>query len=455
MRAQWPRCSAASADRLAGTFSRTQSLTIVKDDKLAFGERVVASLSADPRVIRGTFDGSTFAVEVVTSRGNFTFFLASLFKQYADAAGDREEVLQRWVGSVLDAVAQGALPSQLPPPRTRPPSARSTLPADRRARIFPHVADRVFWSIVKLQSEVAGEKVGARIVPMGALDLSLCEDTEAGIRIVTPAELVAMGTNFEAMMTEATQNLARSTRDARFTTPCPGVYLSPWRDGHDATRAVLLDVTEALKVEGDEVLFLPSTDTVIVTGAQNSAGLLAAAELAIKAYEQAKKPLLGYPLRQARGCEPALLELPPGHPAGKALRRLQALALASSYGTQHGLLVAIYKRTGRDIFVADCLTGRDPVSGETVTMCTWSPVPTLLPVTDVLALTSVESGPDGAPRQSRPAVVATRVAVESVIPRLKAAQRVLMPPRIVADFFPTVAELDAIERMVAVQKRSG
>jgi len=55
--------------------------------------------------------------------------------------------------------------------------------------------------------------------------------------------------------------------------PYPGVWVSPWRDDHDAARLLLPEVIQHHPVKGDTIALIPNRNTLILTGSQDEAGL--------------------------------------------------------------------------------------------------------------------------------------------------------------------------------------
>jgi hypothetical protein len=417
----------------------------VETERGPFVAAVLAALRADSRVTSCTYDAATFAVVLAMARGKSTYFLAGVFQQYGRSpAAERPEVVRSWARSVLELgseLSAGTAMSSRPPPTSAAP------------RLLPRLGDRTILSILKLQMDLA--EVGDAGLPFsssGALSVTLCEDGPHDVRMVTNARLSSLHTTFKEALNVACENLERITPSPEFSSPAPGVYLSGWHDGHDASRALLSTVIDSLKVKGEVALFLATSNALIVTGTDDARGLAFAADLALDPPGPSGKRLLGYPVRLSPGSDAwTPFEVPPHHPAAKALKRLRATVLAGAYTDQKGLLVALNARAGRALHVADCLVGTDR-NGDTITACTWSTAVSLLPVTDILTFVKTETKRDGTPYAARAPVVATRAAAESVVARMQTLKATLLPSRYVVDFFPTDAELDTLERMDSARR---
>src|SRR5207244_2299115 len=93
----------------------------------------------------------------------------------------------------------------------------------------------------------------------------------------------------------ARKNLEEISRH-RFENPFPGVWVSPWRDNHDAARLVLPELLRQHPVVGDLVALVPNRNILILTGTGDVDGLAAAVALAERALEQ-PRPLSALAVR--------------------------------------------------------------------------------------------------------------------------------------------------------------
>jgi hypothetical protein len=154
---------------------------------------------------------------------------------------------------------------------------------------------------------------------------------------------------FEDALEAACRNLVGISQH-EFQNPAPGVWLSPWRDNHDAARLVLGDLIRHHPVKGDPVALVPNRDTLIVTGSDDSAGLASMAALAEKARAH-PRPLLSIPLRLEGDRWTPFLPAR-NHAHFPAFKMLWLQSTANDYADQAESLKALYEKTGEDIFVA-------------------------------------------------------------------------------------------------------
>jgi hypothetical protein len=99
------------------------------------------------------------------------------------------------------------------------------------------------------------------------------------------------------------------------------------------------------------------------------------------------RALSGIPVRleQARWVP---LELPPGHPEFRRLRRLRLQAEADDYHLQKEAMYEMYGDKAPPHFVATYMVGRDPRTGQVFSGCTWSEgVRALLPRGETVCFT--------------------------------------------------------------------
>ncbi len=78
-------------------------------ERSALVSAVKAALAADGRLVECALDEGRFALQVVTVRGTFTFFLASLQKRYDTAPmGERDALVADWAKTILDQASDPA-----------------------------------------------------------------------------------------------------------------------------------------------------------------------------------------------------------------------------------------------------------------------------------------------------------------------------------------------------------
>ena len=163
----------------------------------------------------------------------------------------------------------------------------------------------------------------------------------------------------------------------------PGVYSNNSDDWYSPSRILLPVWIQVLGVKGDPVAMVTHGGYLLVTGADDAAGLMGLAELA-RQRESMGHPVSNIPIRLTadgwRTYQPA-----PAHPAYTALHDLHSIEVVRCYHFQRQILFSMGQG-----FVADCMmTGN---KGAAKTLCTWTKEvgETLLPKTDFVVLASLD-----------------------------------------------------------------
>jgi hypothetical protein len=217
----------------------------------------------------------------------------------------------------------------------------------------------------------------------------------------------------------------------------PGLHVSAWHDTHDASRAFLHDLVWHLDVAGDHVAFLPNRNCLIVTGAEDVAGLLMAASFAEKVLDE-PRAMSGVPLRLA-GREWRIFAPESPAPVAEAIGNLTRLSRARHYAEQKELLDKVGARTGADVFHASCTLMQRP-DGTRFTYAVWTcDVAATLPEVDSVAFTEVRG--DGEPRSLGMAPWARVVEIAGNLMTRTADY----PPRHAVDEFPSREQLARLQ----------
>lgn len=188
------------------------------------------------------------------------------------------------------------------------------------------------------------------------------------------------GRSFEEALDAACDNL-RKISGQQWNSPCPGVWISPWRDNHDNSRLILTDLFQSIPVQGAHVAMVPNRDTLFVTGSEDEGGLAYMAVLAEKAVEQAR-PITG--LAFLLGNETWLPWLPNAdHPLHDPFHLLQLQSFGRDHAAQKDVLDALHEKTGQSIWVASYSAVKNDKTGKAHSYCVWSQgVESLLPKAD-------------------------------------------------------------------------
>lgn len=354
-------------------------------------------------------------------------FLGHARREYDEApAGEQERVLARRFWSSIDAAA-------------------SDDPKRVLRGVLPRLRDRAWFSAVRRQAELElGADEGAIdevMLPHRVLNddlaVHLAWELPTSMMELGPDRLDAWGVSFEAAYSQAKANLkARSTRP--FDMPAPGLYVSPYHDGLDATRMVLPELFEGLEVKGRPVVLAPTHDILFVTGDEDAEGLTQAAAWAEEALlEPRAHSAVAFRL-EAGAWKPWMPEK--GHPAWSKLKLLALQTLASAYARQKEVLEALLEANGHELFVGTMRAFRGP-SGDIFTASAWTEgVDALLPRTDRIDF--VRLGPTGSATGGQVWSTSFEVALETVGELMEASGD--LPERYRVRGFPTPEQLEAM-----------
>ena len=314
---------------------------------------------------------------------------------------------------------------------------------EARLHLMPRVRDRFYCESWPLRSQV--RDLPARKLPYRPiadhLGVGLGYDEPDRIIDLFEENLTDWGTSFDEGLVIACENL-RQRSQQRFLTPAPGVHVSPWRDGYDASRLILLDLIRDHEVRGDYVVIAPNRDTLILTGSDDRDGLAVMLALAKEALKQ-PRPISGIPVRLEQGSWKTFFpEI--RYPDLNAFRSLRVQTLAGEYEEQKELLVQVHEKTGEDIFVASCTLVQKKHSEELASYCVWSQgVKSLLPQADKVFFLQGKS-----PEKSEMVAAGDWEHVREAISHLMKPAG-LYPERYLVEQFPSPDQLSAFGREIS------
>ena len=255
--------------------------------------------------------------------------------------------------------------------------------------VLPRVRDRAWFSAVRRQAELelgADEEAIDEVtlphrVLNGELAAHLAFDLPTSVMEFGPDRLEAFGLEFDELFERAVQNLRERPR-LDFEQPDSSVaaFVSPYRDGFDATRMLLPERFLELPVNGRPVVLAPTHDVVLVAGDEDEGALEAIAGWGEQALLE-PKPHTAHAFRwDGEAWKPWLPVRM--HRAWQKLKVLQLQSFASAYARQKEVLEALLQANGHSIFVANLRAFRTP-GGDIFTSTAWTQgVEALLPQTD-------------------------------------------------------------------------
>lgn len=209
-------------------------------------------------------------------------------------------------------------------------------------------------------------------------------DLPESIMTLMPQSITATwGVSYEKALRDARANLLEISGEP-FENPQPGLYVSPWRDNHDASRLLLTNRIRRLDVKGDHVAMVPNRDTLLVTGSADSAGLARMAEIATAAMDEPYW-VSGLPVRLTDGGW-ARFMLDAEHPSFQDFKSLRTRSIGVDYGEQQETLSRQYELEDSETFVSSYFMSENRGTREYVSCCVWTDgVIQVLPKTDVVA----------------------------------------------------------------------
>ena len=275
------------------------------------------------------------------------------------------------------------------------------------------------------------------IVPTGLLGdhiaTSIVYDLPEALRQVNEVDLKTWEVSFEEALNDAKDNLEELIGLARFDVLRPGLFSANVDENYNSSLLLLPELLKELDVKGDLVAMVPNRRTLLLTGTEDSEGLV---ELAKVARAEIKQPWSrsGFALRLS-GYEWSDYLPEPSHPAYGAFAKLRQWTFSMAYKTQTSLLRTQY---GDELFVVQYLPVSRTNAGEILSVCTWPATdPSLLPKTDLIAFCS--------PKANMPLIkcVSWDEAVEHVGDLMTPTEH--YPKRIKVDQFPTADQLSAMK----------
>ena len=209
---------------------------------------------------------------------------------------------------------------------------------------------------------------------------------------LTQRTLDKWAVSFAKVYDVAMRNLRAITPGPRFIQQNNGLYVSNFADGYDVSRMLLPELILELDVQGDPVAMPANRAMLLVTGAEDTEGLTAMADLTVLAGEKPRFNF-GVPMQLCQG-QWQEYQSPHDHPAALAFQNFQVESFVSDYEWQKAMMDRNRGEGDEDddiagsCYVASCSVLAVPGLPKTFSMCyLWSEVAgTLLPHTDIIGL---------------------------------------------------------------------
>lgn len=364
------------------------------------------------------FDAEKFTLKIGGDRTHDLYLGNALAEYQGVPAGERRGILQRYARLLLE-------------------ENEATLD-DVRANLLPRIRQRVFY----YANAFSMAKPGTTPTPIPHRVIS--EHLAASSVVDYPERIEESfqdprerwGVSLDELLEIGAENLWTRSQE-RFNELAPGVWQSPWRDNHDASRLYLPSLIRSLRVKGDHVAMVPNRDTLLVTGSEDEKGLSLVASIGEKEYQD-NRSISGI-LVTLDGAAWTPFMVTPGHPAFNDLNMLRYLTLGADYADQKSGLEDWHTKSEIDIYVASLQVFQKDDYLHSV--ATWSEtVTTLLPVADEVAM--IRCGPDQKPIGEP--VIAKWARVLDVVGGRMQPQDVY-PPRFLVESFPSEEQLRRFE----------
>lgn len=344
--------------------------------------------------------------------GGAVMSLTNLYGEYQRTPPDERDA---FVGRVV----RGLFPAELPQRYE-----------DARAALLPSVRDAVYLDLLDVRTP--DNHVVRRAVSQ-ELSAVLAWDGEDSMQFVSTEQLEDWGVDVDTAWQDALDNLERRSQ-GRFEQVTPGVYRSPWKDNYDTARVLLPQRLARLKVKGAPVVFLPHRDALIVTGADDDDGLLAALDAVDEALEL-PRATTGRAWRvDGTALEPFLPA--EGSPAHEALKEYAEDARVMDANDQKAALDERYEADGVDLFVATLFRVESKSTGERFTYCVLTKtVDSLLPKADWVVFVDLDR-----PKERQLVGVAPWAQFVKLLGKAVQPAKVPGPQRFRVRGFPTPAQ---------------
>ncbi|MGE4073401.1 MAG: DUF1444 family protein [Lysobacterales bacterium] len=318
------------------------------------------------------FDASSQTIRYQQGGRNYSVNPNNFYIDYGKSDGD--------LGTFLQACSASLLSVQAPRPQSWAEAAPNLLPVVRDRRYLDMAILMAKVSATKAKVEIPGFPFRALA---GELVVTLGLDTPTATSVVAATELESWGTSFDEAYKVALANLRARTQGS-LNEVRPGLYLSDWRDGYDASRLLLPELLQNLTLRGDPVVSVPSRNLLVVAGSEDPAALAALAGVTADVLGEDSRPLsadvLQFGEQRWREAAASVSQQP-------RLLKARQLLLQRDYNQQAELLKQLNQAQGKDIFVASykLAESAEDQPHRNITQVTEGVGLTLLPKADELA----------------------------------------------------------------------
>jgi hypothetical protein len=346
-------------DQFSGPLSEEKFASRLMDQLVEAGDRRQA-----------TFDASRFQLQFRQAGQDVGYAnLRNLYDEYlTHAARDRDKFFRFAVRSLL--------------------ASHKPLPDDYRdaaCDILVTVRNRSYFSLLEMRNWISADPhFSWPYQPLGEhLGIGLTYDLPEAMVMLQNLHLHDWGVSFYEVYERALGNLAEI--DATFSTIDDHSYVSATGDHYDASRMLLPELIQELKVVGDPVAMIPNRDRLLLTGSDDVAGIESVALIAQQLLAH-PRPLTGVAFVYRN--EEWQTWLPhPDHPAYATLKSLGLQTLHQDYQEQTHLLGMWLSQTEPEARAAEFRLHGAEAKQPPISYCVWQEGQTwLLPRSDRVCL---------------------------------------------------------------------
>jgi uncharacterized protein YtpQ (UPF0354 family) len=259
--------------------------------------------------------------------------------------------------------------------------------AEARARLLPVIRGRGTLEYLRLLPETlsaAKPYIDASAPLSGDSVVMLACDSERSIQTINGATLAGWGVSFEEAMAAATDNL-RDASAANFEQIAPGIFAGAWGDSYESSRILFSDLFYRLELGGEPVVMAPTRHRLLVSSANNKAGLIGMLALARSFVQDEGRQVSALMYRFENG-KPVEFVSDDGDVAQLA-GELRKFFLLEDYHTQKQMLDKLNARAKLDLFVASYKLLQAEDTGLIQSYGVWTDkVDTLMPEVDKVTL---------------------------------------------------------------------
>jgi hypothetical protein len=331
-----------------------------------FAQRLIDQLRQVGDVRLARYDAAHFQIQFTQSDREVGYAnLRNLYDEYLTHAGrDADQFFRFAIRSLL--ASHKPLPDEY---------------GDAVCDILLTVRNRSYFSLLELRSWIASDpNYSWPHVPVGEhLGVGLTYDLPEAMVMLQSLHLADWGVSFYEVYEHALANLTEI--DATFTTIDEHTYASATGDHYDASRMLLPELIEELRVVGQPVVLLPNRDHLLVTGSADRSGIETAALVARQLFNL-PRPVTGLAfVRQQDEWRPWLP--PRDHVSYATLKAMSLQTIGHDYHEQRQLLGLWLARRDAELEPAEFKVHGAAATQPPISYCVWEEgMRQLLPKTD-------------------------------------------------------------------------